>query len=94
MGLTKVEFLEDRVRYEYFLKKPWGVSDEDGWGEVLYARIPFLKPDPTEEWPGRISGGEAVYVPNADRTLVFLFESYPEKSYGPMEEDFKGVYVK
>jgi len=35
---------------------------------------------------------ERITIPNTNKTLIFVFNSYPEKSMGPNEELIVGVY--
>lgn len=93
MPITKVTFLEDRVRFYYFLKKPWGFDDVKDTIDVLYESINKLPKMPKEkQFFG--CGIEEFFIPNCNKTIVFLFNKYMEKSAGPMEEDMYGPYLK
>ena len=93
MGIESTEFLEDRVRVHYFLKKPWGVPDEDDVDEIIYDTIDKLPefeelPEDSVEsfWK------ESFHVPNVNKDIIYVFGSYPEKCAGPREETIKGIY--
>ena len=93
MSIEKFEFLEDRVRVYYHLQKPWGISDVDSSIDVLYVSI-----DKLPKLPERIGvhggWGEDITIPHLGRTITFMFDSYQERSMGPLEEDMYGPYLK
>ena len=43
-----------------------------------------------------ISGGsdEDITIPRLGRTITFKFDRYEEKSFGPLEEDIYGPYLR
>ena len=97
MGIEKVEFLEDIVKVHFYLKKPWGEPDERGVKEIPYKSVKTLPV--FSELPAPIDSRdsywlEEILITNCNRTLIFVFNSYPIKSMGPDEELIIGVYRK
>lgn len=97
MGIEKVEFLEDIVKVHFYLKKPWGEPDEWGIKEFPYKSIETLPifselPTPIDSRDNYWS--EEIFITNINRTLIFVFNSYPAKSMGPEEESIIGIYRK
>jgi len=93
MSITSFEFLEDRVRVFYHLEKPYGIQDVYDYKDVFYDSIERLPEVP--ETVG-ISGGsdEDITIPRLGRTITFKFDRYEEKSFGPLEEDIYGPYLR
>jgi hypothetical protein len=100
MGITKTEFLEDRVRVHYNLQKPYLIPDvTDAHVDVMYDDIPHLNPVPNEVGIGKTPGacGEEICIPDSYevyKTIVFVFDKYMEKNYGPLEEEIHGPYLE
>lgn len=90
-GINKVEFFEDALRVHYHLQKPWGESDVDGVVDVRYESFYTLP-----ELPDRIGLGvtwrEEILVPKLGGKIIFIFDSYQERSGGPNEHNICGPY--
>lgn len=97
MSIRHVEFLEDRIRAHYHLRKPYGIPDDNGILEVLYADIPQLTKPPawvtaSREWKVREEWYK-IFVPVCGFSIVFYFEFQMENTWGPSEEDIYGPYL-
>jgi len=96
MGITSIEFLEDSVRILYDLQKPWGMRDEIGKKvDVLYKDVENLMKAPEEVGLGKTTRAEGseIFIPRCNKTIMFIFDKYPERAMGPMEEDIYGPYL-
>jgi hypothetical protein len=79
-SIRQVEFLSDRLRVHFHCPRPWGVADENGVQEVLFAAIPALPclPEDLAHGEFREAWEEAVPVPTLGTTLVFRFARWQE----------------
>jgi len=98
MGITKVDFEADGVRIAYHLGKPYGIPDEDGELLIPYDQIQSMKELPQDLSAFELGGygsawPEEVDIPKVGRKLALVFRKYPEKSYGPFEEDYCGMFL-
>ena len=94
MGIEKIEPLEDKVRVHYHLQKPYGVKDVFSHQNILYAWINGLEKYEKDRISVLgVSSEEKVPIPNSDKSLIFVFDLYPESSAGPYEEDLRGVFL-
>lgn len=94
MGITNIEYLEDRIRVSYHLEKPWGYVDEDRTREIEFAsldKLPRYK-DYTHPGSGYTVDSDIISLPD-NKALVFVFARYPEKSAGPLEEVLYDIYL-
>lgn len=96
MGLQKVEFLPDRLRVFYHLNKPYGSPDENKKLDLPYDAVSRFPELPISDQLGIGLPREMVEidVPRCRKTIIFVFESFPESDGGPLEENLKGVYLK
>lgn len=97
--LMKTEFLNDRIKVDYHLKRISGFPDETGSMEFFYSNIDSLEKLP-ENFKPRSGKGmkfaswlEEIYIPVVDKKIAFICESVPENSAGEREENFKGPYL-
>jgi hypothetical protein len=89
-GRNEIDHLEDRVRLSYHLGKPYGIPDVDGIIDVPYSSLDKL-PFPPEHVGSGTNSRIEIPVPGG-QTVVFIFDSYMEKSLGPNEEDIYGPF--
>ncbi len=96
--LTKVELLEDRVRAHYHLNKSYGVPDVEDSLEVTYETLHQLLPLPADIKSLGIHGAryfvEDIYIPSHSAIITLVFSQYPERDWGPLEENLYGPFLR
>ena len=90
-SITDVEFLDDRLCWEYLIPSNYATVSSWGFGRVSYSSIPQLPGIPKFEPPSRFRtyDHKEIYVPQAGRTVVFIFEIWP-----PSLTELYGPYLK
>ena len=92
--MPTIEFLEDRVRVTYYLRKPFGIPDIMRKIEVLYSDIKDLPFAPETVGHGSTSKrlGDEIFVPRINERILFIVDRWQETCSGPLEEEVHGPY--
>lgn len=98
MAITRTEFLNDRVRVHYCLKRPRGEPDKNGVVEVLFDSIFTLPLAPTIGGSGQDDRDETweelVSVPACNVILSLQFQEWQETNSCRMQALVGGPFKK
>ena len=82
----------DVVEFRIFEGKPYGIADVDRTVSIAIGELRDLKPLPKAK-PYHYDCAEMIWIPPAKKWVIFVHESYQERSTGPNEEDCEGPYL-
>jgi len=92
MPITKVEYLDDRAKVHYRLKKLSGQPGVDTFMDIFYKDIDGLPPIPADN-PGAGSCNTVrIVVGRTGKKFALIFCSNMENPVGPKEENVFGAY--
>lgn len=92
----RIKFLEDRVVFHYGrLTRPYKEPDDYGYFEVKYDKIPNLplEPEINRDYQGDDAYRIEIFVPNAGKTIIFIFKEYIESFGQPKSQSLDGPYL-